>query len=62
MGKHTSKKEYEFERGQKVFAKMKGYPYWPARIEKMPDEIKSSSKSSQQNNKYEVLFYGTNQT
>ena len=65
MGKHSSsssKREYEFERSQRVFAKMKGYPYWPARIELLPHEIESNSKSSQQNNKYQVMFYGTYQT
>jgi len=44
-----------YNKGDLVFAKMKGYPYWPARIELLPHEIKSKDK-------YNILFYGTHQT
>ena len=45
MGKKT------FEIGARVFAKVRGYPAWPARVEK--------DKGS---GKYEVFFFGTYET
>jgi len=46
----TSRSEFSF--GDRVFAKLKGYSYWPARIELLPDEV--STKST-----YKVAFYGS---
>ncbi|XP_073999076.1 uncharacterized protein [Rhodnius prolixus] len=45
----------KYEEGDKVFAKVKGYRYWPAKI--------TSVFTSRSNFvKYNVLFYGSNQT
>ncbi|XP_017781899.1 PREDICTED: PC4 and SFRS1-interacting protein [Nicrophorus vespilloides] len=44
------KKVKKFNVGDKVFAKVKGYPAWPAQIVKVVGK------------KYNVLFYGTNET
>lgn len=43
----------KFKTGDRVFAKIKGYPYWPATI----TEVDSSKKLK----KYSVKFYGTNE-
>ncbi|KAK4301045.1 hypothetical protein Pmani_026781 [Petrolisthes manimaculis] len=46
-----------FKPGDAVFAKVKGYPHWPARIEQFePDPSGKHLK------KYPVLFYGTYET
>lgn len=42
-----------FSVGERVFAKVKGYSYWPAIIQKI---INNSTKAT----KYEVLFFGSN--
>ncbi|CAG5096151.1 Similar to Hdgf: Hepatoma-derived growth factor (Mus musculus) [Cotesia congregata] len=42
----------KFVVGDKVFAKVRGYPPWPAKIRKVPE-------SNKKNGKYEVYFYGT---
>uniref|UniRef100_A0A1E1XU84 Putative transcription coactivator n=1 Tax=Amblyomma sculptum TaxID=1581419 RepID=A0A1E1XU84_AMBSC len=46
-----------FSVGDRVFAKVRGYPPWPARVE---DCI--GDKSKPKNQKYSVLFYGTYET
>ncbi|XP_011640852.1 PC4 and SFRS1-interacting protein isoform X1 [Pogonomyrmex barbatus] len=44
-----------FFAGDKVFAKVRGYPPWPAKIEKVNDP-------NSKNAKYSVYFYGTGET
>ncbi|XP_075216810.1 uncharacterized protein LOC142322060 [Lycorma delicatula] len=41
--------------GDKVFAKVRGYPPWPARVEGVADETPNKMK-------YHVFFYGTRET
>uniref|UniRef100_A0A0A9WME0 Hepatoma-derived growth factor-related protein 2 n=1 Tax=Lygus hesperus TaxID=30085 RepID=A0A0A9WME0_LYGHE len=45
----------KFNPGAKVFAKVRGYPPWPARIEGCADETPKKEK-------YHVYFYGTGET
>ncbi|KAK3926269.1 Hepatoma-derived growth factor [Frankliniella fusca] len=45
----------KYKSGDKVFAKVRGYPYWPARIEACADETPNKMK-------YHVYFYGTAET
>ncbi|XP_072261165.1 hepatoma-derived growth factor-related protein 2 isoform X2 [Pyxicephalus adspersus] len=46
-----------FKPGDLVFAKMKGYPHWPARI----DDIRDGAVKPPPN-KYAIFFYGTHET
>ncbi|XP_020292587.1 PC4 and SFRS1-interacting protein isoform X2 [Pseudomyrmex gracilis] len=45
----------KFFTGDKVFAKVRGYPPWPARVEKVNDP-------NSKNARYSVFFYGTGET
>jgi len=45
----------KFNQGDKIFAKVRGYPPWPARVEGVADETPSKLK-------YHVYFYGTGET
>ncbi|XP_069818664.1 hepatoma-derived growth factor-related protein 2 isoform X2 [Dendropsophus ebraccatus] len=48
---------YSFKPGDLVFAKMKGYPHWPARV----DDVKDGAVKPPPN-KYLIFFYGTHET
>uniref|UniRef100_A0A1B6E4R4 PWWP domain-containing protein n=1 Tax=Clastoptera arizonana TaxID=38151 RepID=A0A1B6E4R4_9HEMI len=45
----------KFDVGDKIFAKVRGYPPWPARVEGVAEETPNKIK-------YHVFFYGTNET
>uniref|UniRef100_W5N1T1 PC4 and SRSF1 interacting protein 1 n=1 Tax=Lepisosteus oculatus TaxID=7918 RepID=W5N1T1_LEPOC len=47
----------DFKPGDLIFAKMKGYPHWPARIDEVPDGAVKPS-----NAKLPIFFFGTHET
>ncbi|XP_039550561.1 PC4 and SFRS1 interacting protein 1a isoform X2 [Pimephales promelas] len=47
----------DFKPGDLIFAKMKGYPHWPARIDEIPDGAVKLS-----NIKFPIFFFGTHET
>lgn len=47
----------EYKPFDKIFAKMKGYPHWPARIDEVPEGGKQAPKG-----KFPIFFYGTHET
>ncbi|XP_023224677.1 hepatoma-derived growth factor-related protein 3-like isoform X2 [Centruroides sculpturatus] len=47
----------QYKSGDLVFAKVRGYPPWPARIEEAPPPGKKVPR-----NKYPILFFGTYET
>lgn len=47
----------DFKAGDLIFAKMKGYPHWPARIDEIPDGAVKPS-----NIKFPIFFFGTHET
>ncbi|XP_035224545.1 hepatoma-derived growth factor-related protein 3-like [Stegodyphus dumicola] len=50
-------KKISYKSGDLVFAKVRGYPPWPARVEQDPPPGKKVPK-----NKYPILFFGTYET
>uniref|UniRef100_A0A8D8YWW0 Hepatoma-derived growth factor-related protein 2 n=1 Tax=Cacopsylla melanoneura TaxID=428564 RepID=A0A8D8YWW0_9HEMI len=55
--KYGPSEKRDFHVYDKVFAKMRGYPPWPAKI----TNIKIDSKTKSLKSKCEVYFYGSNQ-
>nr|XP_033774990.1 PC4 and SFRS1-interacting protein isoform X2 [Geotrypetes seraphini] len=48
---------HDFKPGDLIFAKMKGYPHWPARVDEVPDgAVKPPT------NKMPIFFFGTHET
>ncbi|XP_033822662.1 PC4 and SFRS1 interacting protein 1a isoform X2 [Periophthalmus magnuspinnatus] len=47
----------DWKPGDLIFAKMKGYPHWPARIDEVPDGAVKPS-----NMKFPIFFFGTHET
>ncbi|XP_075682807.1 PC4 and SFRS1-interacting protein [Rhinoderma darwinii] len=47
----------DYKPGDLIFAKMKGYPHWPARVDELPD-----GAVKPQTNKMPIFFFGTHET
>ncbi|KAM6188190.1 lens epithelium-derived growth factor-like [Sarcoramphus papa] len=47
----------DFKPGDLIFAKMKGYPHWPARVDEIPDGAVKPPM-----NKMPIFFFGTHET
>ncbi|NWI61650.1 PSIP1 factor, partial [Calyptomena viridis] len=47
----------DFKPGDLIFAKMKGYPHWPARVDEVPDGAVKPPM-----NKMPIFFFGTHET
>ncbi|XP_034997187.1 PC4 and SFRS1 interacting protein 1a isoform X3 [Hippoglossus stenolepis] len=47
----------DWKSGDLIFAKMKGYPHWPARIDEVPDGAVKPA-----NIKFPIFFFGTHET
>ncbi|XP_034158752.2 PC4 and SFRS1 interacting protein 1a isoform X2 [Pangasianodon hypophthalmus] len=47
----------DYKAGDLIFAKMKGYPHWPARIDEVPDGAVKPP-----NAKFPIFFFGTHET
>ncbi|KAF7244550.1 PC4 and SFRS1-interacting protein [Varanus komodoensis] len=53
----SSNMSRDFKPGDLIFAKMKGYPHWPARVDEVPDgAVKPPT------NKMPIFFFGTHET
>lgn len=53
--RNSSKSVLEYVGGDLIFAKVKGYPHWPARVDRVKDGPATSKK-------YSVFFFGTYET
>ncbi|KAI5158289.1 Pc4 And Sfrs1-Interacting Protein [Manis pentadactyla] len=54
---HPRNMTRDFKPGDLIFAKMKGYPHWPARVDEVPDgAVKPPT------NKLPIFFFGTHET
>ena len=57
MPKKQAKSSIQYNPGDLIFAKVKGYPHWPARIDDLPEgAVKPPAK------KYPIFFFGTHET
>nr|XP_002126354.1 hepatoma-derived growth factor-related protein 2-like [Ciona intestinalis] len=57
MPKKSGKNSMQYNAGDLIFAKMKGYPHWPARIDDLPEgAVKPPAR------KYPIFFFGTHET
>ncbi|KAG7221835.1 hypothetical protein INR49_017011 [Caranx melampygus] len=54
---YTCSMARDWKPGDLIFAKMKGYPHWPARIDEVPDGAVKPS-----NIKFPIFFFGTHET
>ncbi|XP_030207514.1 PC4 and SFRS1 interacting protein 1a isoform X4 [Gadus morhua] len=57
LGAKTVNMARDYKPGDLIFAKMKGYPHWPARIDEVPDGAVKPS-----NIKFPIFFFGTHET
>ncbi|XP_039614135.1 PC4 and SFRS1 interacting protein 1a isoform X1 [Polypterus senegalus] len=57
LSKVMSEVTLDFKPGDLIFAKMKGYPHWPARVDEVPDGAVKPA-----NAKLPIFFFGTHET